>query len=367
MKKTKNFKNEWPFFTFKPIKLLNKYERWRKVADILKISKIGRLRLEWIIYYYEKTELNASLTARHFGIARKTFYKWFNLFNEDNPYTLYLLQDRSKAPVHVRQREISSIEELRIIKLRKKHMLYGKMKLKRIYERTYGGKISSWKIQRVIEVKKLYPNPLKTARISSKKAKTKAKGKKKRTIDLINELPFYKKKSGYIICLDTIVINWSGLKRYIFTAIDKYGKFAYARMYKTKSSLNGKDFLYRLNYLLDGQIPRVGHDNGSEFKKYFEQGCQDLKIEQYYSRVRTPKDNPNNERFNQTLEDEFLNMGNMRFDVNEFNRNLTEWLIEYNFHRPHESLNYETPLEFSKVLPMYSSCTVYSHLFKKVI
>ncbi|PJA11066.1 hypothetical protein COX67_01680, partial [Candidatus Falkowbacteria bacterium CG_4_10_14_0_2_um_filter_36_22] len=39
------------------------------------------------------------------------------------------------------------------------------------------------------------------------------------------------------------------------------------------------------------------------------------------------------------------------------NHNLTEWLIEYNFKRPHQSLNYQTPLKFSKVLPMYSSCT----------
>ncbi|MFH0950851.1 MAG: integrase core domain-containing protein [bacterium] len=40
-----------------------------------------------------------------------------------------------------------------------------------------------------------------------------------------------------------------------------------------------------------------------------------------------------------------------------FNRKLTEWLIEYNFGRPHEALRYKTPMEFSKVLPMYSSCT----------
>ena len=51
-KKFKEFKNEWPNFKFKPIKLLNKYERWRKVADILKVSKTAKLRLEWIIYYY---------------------------------------------------------------------------------------------------------------------------------------------------------------------------------------------------------------------------------------------------------------------------------------------------------------------------
>lgn len=85
-----------------PIKLLNKYVRWRKVAEILKISKTARLRLEWIIYYHQGH--NASQSARRFGISRKTFYKWFNEFDEDNIYTMYNLQDRSKAPHHVRQK-----------------------------------------------------------------------------------------------------------------------------------------------------------------------------------------------------------------------------------------------------------------------
>lgn len=327
------------------------------MAKILKISKEAKQRLEWIIYYYEKADKNASLTYRRFGIAPKTFYKWFKPFDENNLYSIHLLENKSKAPKRVRQREITPVEKERIIELRKKHIRYGKIKLAVIYKTKYGETISSWKIQKVIESKKLYYNPVKTAKIAKKKAKTRAKGPKKKTIELIKNLPDYKKTSGYIICLDTIAIHWNGIKRYVFTAIDKYGKFAYARIYKSKSSKNGEDFLYRLHYLLDGQIPRVGHDNGTEFEKYFLMACEKLKIEQYYSRVRTPKDNPDNERFNQTLETEFLDMGNMSFDLNKFNRNLTEWLIEYNFKRPHQSLNYLTPLEFSKVLPIYSSCT----------
>ncbi|MFH1946534.1 MAG: integrase core domain-containing protein, partial [Candidatus Magasanikbacteria bacterium] len=71
------------------------------------------------------------------------------------------------------------------------------------------------------------------------------------------------------------------------------------------------------------------------------------------------KDNPDNERFNQTIQTEFINFGNFNTNPDIFNKDLTEWLIEYNFHRPLETLNYETPLDFSKVLPMWSSCTGY--------
>lgn len=148
-------------------------------------------------------------------------------------------------------------------------------------------------------------------------------------------MPVYQRKAGYIICLDTVTIYYQGLKRYIFTAIDKYGKATYARMYKTKSSWNEQDFLLKLHYLLDSKVSRVGHDNGTEFEKYFKKACQELKIQQYYFRVRTPKDNPDNKRFNQTIQQEFIDLGNFNPNPEIFNQKLTEWLIEYNFKRPH--------------------------------
>ena len=344
------------YLPFLKIELLSKYKRWQKVAKILKVSPKAELRLKWIIYYHTKANYNASLTARYFGISRKTFYKWFNYFDEDNLYTLHCLEDRSRAPQHVRQPEITPQEEARIIKLRNSRIKYGKLKLAKLYHQEYKEQISSWKIQRVIRNYNLYPNPVKTARTRTKRQRA---IKKKRITELnFHNLPAYKKTAGYIICLDTIVIYYGGLKRYIFTAIDKYAKVAFARMYKSKSSINSKDFLLRLYYLLDGQFSKVGHDNGSEFEKHFKKTCQELKIKQYYSRLQTPKDNPNNERFNQTLQYEFIKLGNFHSDPEIFNPRLTEWLIEYNFKRPHQALNYQTPIKHSKVLPMYSSCTI---------
>lgn len=337
------------------IKLLDRYERWRRVSKILKVSKAALLRLEWVIYYHEGH--TATATARHFGIARKTFHKWFALFDEDNLYSLRRLQDQSRAPLHVRVRQITPLQQQRIITLRKAHMRYGKQKLAVLYLRQYGQKISSWKIQKVIEARKLYPNLKKTSRVAAKRKRSAAHQKKRITALELQGMPWYKKKAGYIICLDTVVIYWNKYKRYIFTAIDKYGKVAFARMYPTKSTINARDFLKRLYYLLDGQVPKVGHDNGSEFEKYFKKECEALGIDQYYSRVRTPKDNPENERFNRTLQEEFVNEGNFHYDPAVFNPKLTEWLIEYNFMRPHQSLGYKTPIAFTKLLPMYSSCT----------
>ncbi|MCM8778862.1 MAG: integrase core domain-containing protein [Candidatus Omnitrophica bacterium] len=139
-------------------------------------------------------------------------------------------------------------------------------------------------------------------------------------------------------------------------------------MYRNKSSKVARDFLYRLQYLIDQPIENIQTDNGSEFAHYFEEATKELKIERYFSRVKTPKDNPEAERFNETLEYEWLYDGNLDLDCERFNRNLTEWLIEYNFNRPHKSLDYLTPMEYiekelpkirnpAELLPMWSART----------
>lgn len=346
--------NQWPYFPFRDHGLLNKYDRWKKVANNLGLSKSAKDRLKWIIYYYVRAEKNVSLTCRHFGISRRIFYKWFNRFDEIN---LATLEDQDRAPKRTRQKEYTSVQYERVVKLRREYIRYGKMKLLVFYQAKYpeDNNISSWKIQCIIERAKIYYHPKKQARINRKRQLSQKRKK-------ITELK-KKKVKGFLLCLDTITIYWMGKKRYIVTAIDKWTKVAYARMYSTHSSYNTRDFLYRLHYLLDGKIENVQTDNGSEFKKYFAQGLVKLNIPHYHSRVRTPKDNPDNERFNRTLQEEFIEMGNMTDNCHEFNQKLTEWLIHYNFERPHQTLDYMPPINFSfkyhKVLPMYPSSTWY--------
>ena len=79
-------------------------------------------------------------------------------------------------------------------------------------------------------------------------------------------------------------------------------------------------------------------DNRSEFAWEFERATAELGIQRYFSMVKTPEDNPEIERFNETLEYEWLYNFNLSLDPEELNPRLTEWLIEYNFNRPHQSL-----------------------------
>lgn len=320
------------------------------LARIPILSKEAKKRLAWMDHY-RKTK-NAALTCRHFGISRQCFHKWRKRYD---PFRLESLEDKSRRPHRTRQWDVSREEEFRILRLRRTHIRYGKMKIKVLYEQEYHAPISSWKIQRVIEKHGLYFHPITNAKLRKKR---KANQAKKRITELKKE-----SRKGFLVALDTVVRYWNGTKRYIVTGIDVYSKIAFARMYTTKHSKNAADFLRRLHYLFEGRIENLQMDNGSEFAKDFRIAAEALRLPQYFSRPKTPTDNPFDERFNRTLQDEFIALGNMTADCALFNKRLTDWLVEYNFKRPHQALGYEVPVkyhyQYQKVSPMYPSSTRY--------
>jgi transposase InsO family protein len=341
----------WPNInSFEPT---SRPDRLRKQADILRISKDARRRLEWYLWHEEKGA-DVSLTCRHFGIARKTFYKWQKIFVTGR---LNGLEDKSRAPRRVRQKEFTQEQYLRFLPLRRKYLRYGKEKLLRIYRETYPEdiKASSWKFQKMIERSGLYYSPRQNANLQRKKQRSRGKPRPK-----IHTLPKVARE-GFLVCLDTVQRSANGQTRFIYTAVDYHSKIAFAHAYRTHTSKAAEDFLMRLYCLLEGRIANIQTDNGSEFLKHFDNRLTKLNIPHYFSRPRTPKDNGRNERFNRTMSDEFLQMGNMTDDLTLLNHRLTEWLVEYNFHRPHQALKYLTPIQFHyrqvKVLPMCPSST----------
>ena len=318
------------------------------LAPLPRLSREAKRRLAWMDFH-RKTG-NAALTCRHFGISRQCLYKWKRRYN---PFHLESLEEQSRRPRRTRQWEVSRTEEFRILALRRAHLRWGKMKLKVLYQQAYGAPISSWKVQRVIEKHLLYFHPKRNLLLQKKR---RANQPKKRITELKKEV-----RTGFLVALDTMVKYWAGAKRYILTGIDTHSKIAFARMYVGHGSAHAADFLRRLHYLFEGKIENIQTDNGSEFAKDFHDAAVALELPHYLSRPRTPTDNPFEERFNRTLDEEFIQMGNMTSDCEAFNRKLTEWLIEYNFKRPHQALGYEVPVEYhykyQKVSPMYPSST----------
>lgn len=330
------------------------------------LSPQAQLRLSMIEFYYQIRDVSAA--AESFKTSRKTLYKWLRRY-EQSGKQLSSLEDRSKA-THIKRQTLLSIEsELKIKHLRQRYIRLGKVKLQRLFKTEYGQYISQSHISSVIQKHNLYYDPNKTKRIRSKKIK--GKGAKKIRINEINPVNYLTNQKPFFFTTDTIVLYLPyGIKRYILTAVEHEKKIAYARSYSSKSSLSAFDFLMRLSALVEGQIAAILSDNGSEFAKYFEEACNRLKIIHIYSRVHTPKDNSICERFNRTLKEEFMETDEYfeplltQSNLIQANQRLTEWLIFYNFTRPHQALDYKTPFEYyqlqvkkQKLLPM---CPAYT-------
>jgi len=330
------------------------------------LSTSAQLRLSMIEFYYQIKDV--TVVGRTFKVSRKTFYKWLNRY-ENSGKQLSSLENVSSAPITKRKTNLSFETELNVKHLRQKYIRLGKVKLQKLFKTEYGQSISQSHISSVIQKYNLYYDSAAAKRIRSKKVK--GMGAKKIRINEINPNDYKTEQKPFFFTTDTIVLYLPyGIKRYILTAIEHEKKIAYARSYSSKSSLSTFDFLMRLSALVEGQIAAILSDNGSEFAKYFEEACRRLRILHVYSRVHTPKDNPICERFNRTLEEEFMEVDeyfeSLLTEPNliQANQRLTEWLIFYNFTRPHQALDYMTPFEYyqlqvkeQKLLPMYPTLT----------
>jgi len=340
----------WQYFPVKRRQIQTKYEIWRQTAKGL-ISPKARQRLEWLVLYQTKFNRNAALTCRYFGIARKTFYAWFKRFDETN---LRSLEDESHTPLTKRLPDYTHLEELRVIELRKNYPTAGRDKLVVLYADDYPDTIKPWSMRRIIHDRHLYAK--RAVKTNREKAQKKVVQKKRLT-----ELAL-KPKTGFLVECDTIVFYDFGLKRYLLTAIDYYSRFGFAYMYKSKSSTHAADFLKRL-FLLFGLVNNVHVDNGSEFKRDFVLAAQTLGVDLYHARPHRAKDKARIERFNGTIQQEYIDLGHYTADVEQFNHNLVDWLVYYNFKRPHHSLGLKRPIEFAtlataEVLPILSPMTL---------
>lgn len=328
---------------------------------MVELSFQAKQRLAFLEFYQVVGDV--SLACKLFKISRQAFYKWKARYSSDN---LSSLEDLSKVPKTKRKGSLTLKQEENIKELRKKYLRTGKVKLTILYQKEHGEKISSWQVQKVIQKHNLYYDPNRAKKIRTKKHKS--LGKKKIRVNEVDPQDYVSQDKPFLFCTDTIVLYlpW-GIKRYILTAIDYFNKVSLARCYKSKSSLNAFDFLLRLNILADGKISAILSDNGGEFAKYFESACKRLNITHIYTRNRTPKDNSVNERFNRTLQEEFMALNEYfeeylaEKDLTRANQELTDWLIFYNFKRPHQTLKYQTPIDYTyytkQVSAMYPAST----------
>lgn len=151
-------------------------------------------------------------------------------------------------------------------------------------------------------------------------------------------------KPGDLVQVDTVHLMTSQKTRiYIFTCIDVYSRWAYAKAYERSNTRNAIHFLKRAQAEALFTFSMIQSDNGSEFSSHF---TERINTAHRHSRVRRPNDNAHLERFNRTLQEECIDT--RRPDVQVINKQLPSYLKWYNEERHHFGLKLETPLSVIK-------------------
>ena len=92
------------------------------------------------------------------------------------------------------------------------------------------------------------------------------------------------------------------------------------------------------------QMIRV--DNGPEFISHkLDQWCKENKIQLIFIQPGEPTQNAYIERFNGTFRRDVLNAYVFK-SLNEVREISNDWMIDYNYNRPHKSLKNKTPMEY---------------------
>lgn len=326
------------------------YHRFMKTIDSSKLLKshpeIER-KLK-IINFFAKHGLSAAQDA--FNVSRSSIFLWKKKLKSSDG-KLFSLRNLSRKPHNTRRMYIEPAILQFIEDIRKEYPRLSKDKLKPLLDefcQTNGHQtLSNSTIGKVIK-RNCYFFYLKPRRKGKRKLKKRLFGYE---VDHVGDLSQ----------LDSIAKFQDGLKRYIFTSIDITGRFAFAYGYSSLSSKRGADFINKYTEVAPFAIKAGQTDNGLEFADKADQLMQEKGIVHFFTYPKSPKMNAYIERFNRTLQEEFIDHHEalLFYDLNAFNSALMDYLLFYNTKRIHIGLNNQTPMNYIiKKSNMYATHTL---------
>jgi len=150
---------------------------------------------------------------------------------------------------------------------------------------------------------------------------------------------------GDLLQIDTVHFHVSdGSRFYIYTIVDVYSRWAYAKVVKKISAGASVKFLIEAREKADFEFKMIQTDHGPEFTQYFTQQIGLLGISHRHSRVRKCNDNAHVERFNRTIQEEcFGTMSPVSYK--RYLSLIDDYLDYYNNHRLHLGIGLKTPAQ----------------------
>jgi transposase InsO family protein len=283
-----------------------------------------------IFQHASKGSRRVSHTCRHFGISRKTFYKWKKRYEADGPTGLC---DRHCRP-HRSPRACSHEVVSKVLYLRQ-HYHFGPQRIADYLRRFHELAVAVSSVPRILlrhGMNRLPANQKHRARARRWQRYEKAQPGHRLQMDVkfLERIPGTRKRL------------------YQFTAIDDCTRLRVLKVYDACNQGTAIRFLDEVLRRLPFRVYVVQTDNGAEFQSQFHWRLEALDIRHVYIRPRTPRLNGKVERSHRVDDQEFyqlLDKNGISDDIYLFNEKLREWEDYYNYHRPHGALDGQTPYE----------------------
>ena len=244
------------------------------------LSAEAKRRLKWFDWHREHGE-NVSLTCRHFGIARETFYRWKRRYQ---PAALSRLEDRSSRPKHCRQRQWTTAAVLSVQRMREEYIGWGKEKLRVLLSRE-GVKLSASTIGRILTYLKRTMKLREPLRRSLRRRR-----QWKRQYATRMPKGYAVRAPGDLVQMDTTEIKPEpGFVLKQFTTVDVVSRWSVPTIASNATASLATRALDELIDRAPFPIRAIQVDGGSEFMADFEAACQQRGIRLFELPPRSPK------------------------------------------------------------------------------
>jgi transposase InsO family protein len=271
--------------------------------------------------------------AQAMGVSRRTVYKWLRRFREEGAAGLQNRSSRPQCCPH--QTPTGQVSE--VIQRRRRRQTYRQIAL--------GLSLSQSTVARILKRAGLnrlayldppkpanryeYPVPGDLLHLDIKKL-----GRFRRPGHRVTGDRRNKPKRGP---------GWE----YVHIAIDDHSRVATSSIHADESAVSAcKALIHALRYYktLGIRFRRVLTDNGSAYRsRRFKRVCQRLGLRHLRTKPYHPRTNGKAERFIQTALREWAYARSYPSSEHRAQQ-LLDWLHQYNWHRPHASLDYQPPI-----------------------
>lgn len=300
------------------------------------LSPAAKKRYRWLCWHATHGE-NVSLTCRHHGISRRTFYRWQHRFTQ---HGLAGLEDRSHRPRRCRRSTWTSQQVQAVLAMRTQYPAWGKAKLAILLGRE-GHDLSVSMVGRILQELRQTGHLQEAVR------------RRRRTRRLPRPYAVRKPKDyrvtapGDLVQVDTKEVRPVPGKVFKhLSLVDITSRYAAAEVGWGATAQTVTGYLDRMRQRLPFAVKAIQVDGGSEFRAEFEVYCQEHGLHLFVLPPHSPKLNGCVERIQRTFDEEFYQCTAVDLRVETLSTALHQYERTYNTIRPHQALDYRTPQQY---------------------